>query len=308
MPARRKALTVQTLIKEIDAQLRKFQRDVPGLTLRQKVLRLVEVRHAVSNLGVTVARDHGLDTRNARERIRVYLVENVGEIVAGDELAVVSGISEYARRVRELRVEQGYRILTGASPDPDAGVDLSPDQYLLIAVEPDADGARRWHIANRVRKSGGGSKERVLAYLMENVGKVVTTEELAYVAKKAKEFARRVRELRTEEGYAIATKFTGRPDLRMGEYVLLRTDRVAEPHDRHIPESVQREVYSRDDNTCRICGWNQQMWSTEDPRILELHHLHEHRRRGENTAANLIVACNVCHDDVHAGRVQAPAN
>jgi hypothetical protein len=37
----------------------------------------------------------------------------VGIVLAGDELMVVAGISEYARRVRELRVERGWRILTG---------------------------------------------------------------------------------------------------------------------------------------------------------------------------------------------------
>ena len=142
----------------------------------------------------------------------------------------------------------------------------------------------------------------MLEYLLENVGIVVTTEELAYVAKNAKEFARRVRELRTEQGYAIATRFTGRPDLKSGQYILQSADRIAEPHDRNIPDDVQREVYSRDNNTCRICGWNMDRWSTQDPRILELHHIEEHQHGGGNVAGNLIVLCSKCHDEVHAGR------
>ncbi len=147
-----------------------------------------------------------------------------------------------------------------------------------------------------------GSKQRVLAYFRESVGHVVTTEELAYVAKGAKEFARRSRELRTEDGYAIATRFTGRPDLGMGEYILLSAERIAEPHDRHIPEPVQKHVYERDRNTCRLCNWNQALWTPDDPRFLELHHLEAHETGGENIERNLAVVCNKCHDDVHAGR------
>jgi len=303
MARRRRVLTVDALVRDIDRQLEQFHREIGGLTLRQKVLQLVSIRHAVSDLGVTVAVDHNLSRTSARERIRVYFFENAGTPIDGEELAVVSGILDYARRVRELRVEQGFRIFTGASADENSGVILKPDQYQLISVEPDLDAARRWAVANRIRRGPGGSQAKVLEFLRENVGRIVTTEDLAYVAKNAREFARRARELRTEEGYALATRFTGRPDLGMGEYILITLDRIAEPHDRHIPLEIQRAVYERDDNTCRICGWNLARWSQADPRILELHHVNPHARRGQNVAANLIVICSKCHDRVHAGQI-----
>ena len=41
----------------------------------------------------------------ARDRIREYLIENVGEILPGEELAEVAGVSEWARRLRELRAD-----------------------------------------------------------------------------------------------------------------------------------------------------------------------------------------------------------
>jgi hypothetical protein len=299
-------LTVAELILEIDRQLAGFQQEASGLTLRGKVLRLVAVRHAVNGLGVAVAVEHGLSAGPARERMRVYFLENVGTILDGDELAVISGISDYPRRIRELRVEQGYRILTGASPDPDCGVDLTPDQYLLATAQPDTDSARRWAIANRIRRSASGSKDQLLEFLRENVGRVVTTEDLAYVSDDARQFARRVRELRTEEGFPIATRFTGRPDLAMGEYVLLSLDRLFDAHDRHIPLEIQRAVYERDANTCRLCGWEMTKWTAADPRILELHHLKPHRERGDNTPENLIVICSRCHDGVHAGTIMIP--
>ena len=41
----------------------------------------------------------------AKKRIRLYLEERVGQVVYGEELAAVARISEWARRVRELREE-----------------------------------------------------------------------------------------------------------------------------------------------------------------------------------------------------------
>jgi hypothetical protein len=300
-------MTVAQLIRDLNAELAAFEQDYAGLDLRAKVQRLAEVLKNTRSLNVVVVRESGCDASQGRERIRLYLTRYVGVVLDALELEVVSGISEYGRRIRELRVQDGYRILSGASNDPDAGVVLRPDQYLLLCAEPDLEAARRWHIANRIRRETGvGGRERILRYLKENVGQVVTSEELAYVAN-VREFGRRTRELRTEEGYAVATFFTGRPDLRPGEYVLESADRIAPPHDRHVPEDVQRAVYARDQNTCCNCGWQHPMWTRYDPRFLELHHIEEHAHGGENVTENLLVLCNRCHDDAHAGRINAAA-
>lgn len=64
---------------------------------------------------VTAARREIVGTVNkkpgpgAKTRIRRYLEERVGQVVYGEELAAVAGISEWARRVRELR-EAGMAI------------------------------------------------------------------------------------------------------------------------------------------------------------------------------------------------------
>jgi len=296
--------TVEILIAEVEARLGRYRRSHEGLSWREKVLLLVEVTGSVKELAKNT--NPAAARVGARERIKLYLSDNVGTVITAAELEVVSGISEYGRRVRELRVEDGYKILTGNSNDPDSGAELRPKEYLLLDPEPDVTAARRWRIANRIRReTPGGSRAKILRYLMENVGQVVTTEELAYVAN-AREFGRRVRELRTEDGYAIATRFTGRPDLRMGEYVLEDQERVSEPHDRNIPLDVQKEVYERAGNACQLDGWNRDRWTRDDPRILELHHLTEHAAGGENVAENLVVLCSRCHDDVHAGRRELP--
>lgn len=308
MSRRPRAFPVDRLIAEIDQKLKQLALDLPTLSLREKVLKLVDANHSMADLGVSVAASDGITATAAMDRIAAYLVRHVGIVIDGEELAVVAGVSDYPRRTRQLRKERGYRILTGASCDEDSEVTLRPDQYLLTSAELDGDAARRWHVANRIRREDLSMMDKMLKYLQENLHKVVTTEELAYVAnlKGGSDFTRRIRQLRTEKGFAIATRVTGRPDLRVGEYVLLSKDRVAEEHDRHISADTQKEVYKRDNNTCRIDGWNQSRWTPEDPRILELHHLIAHADGGENNAKNLIVLCSRCHDLVHAGKLTIP--
>jgi len=50
----------------------------------------------------------------SKERIRQFLLANIGRIVTSIEIrdAAGSGVSEWARRVRELREDEGWPILT----------------------------------------------------------------------------------------------------------------------------------------------------------------------------------------------------
>ena len=141
-------------------------------------------------------------------------------------------------------------------------------------------------------------RDKILKFLRENVGRGVTGEELRYVAGDKTEWARRVRELRTEFGWPVATKSTGRPDLGIGVYVL-QADRQSPEHDRHIPDDVRREVLRRDGYRCRACTWSHNEWNPSDPRHLELHHVKHHARGGENIKENLTTLCTVCHDKLH---------
>ena len=120
------------------------------------------------------------------------------------------------------------------------------------------------------------------------------------------EWPRRVRELRTEEGWPIATKVSGRPDLNVGIYVL-EEDRQAEVHDRKIPDPVRISVLERDNYSCCNCGWNHKNKNEADKlrNLLELHHIEHHAKGGENLLENLITLCNICHDDVHRGNISS---
>ncbi len=130
------------------------------------------------------------------------------------------------------------------------------------------------------------------------LSQLLSGEELRYVANDKTEWARRVRELRTEFGWPITTKNTGRPDLAVGAYVL-ESLRQSPEHDRKIPDPVRAAVMRRDDYRCKKCTWSHKEWNPSDPRHLELHHIRQHAKGGQNTEENLITFCTICHDEVH---------
>ena len=285
-----------------------FEQHLLRSDLREQVQALIPVFRELRDLGMSLL---GAEAgSSARERILSYLRRYPSTVIAGEELMVVSGIQEYARRIRELRVEFGWPILSGKAlqdllPEERSAFQaqaIRVDDYVLIRAEQDREAALRWNIANEIRRSAGSVKSKVLRYFQANVGASVTAEELRYVAKDRSEWARRVRELRTEEGWNIATQMTERPDLPPGVYVLEDLGR-AEPHDRRIPDEVRIEVLQRDEYSCQFTGCD---FDARNPppgprRRLELHHVVMHAKRGTNKSENLVTLCNVHHDAVHGG-------
>jgi hypothetical protein len=294
--------------------LTNFAVELARSDLRSKVVALIPAFHKLRDLGSSLIPK--TEAPSARDRIIAYLKRYPMMVIDGDELMVVSGIGEWARRVRELHVQFGWWIYSGVTfkdmaedqPEDAAslkealGVDaakIKPDQYVLMRAEQDRQAAHRWNVLNEVRKKKASVKDTIIEYFRKNVGEQITGEELKYLAKDKKEWARRVRELRTEDGWPIATKNSGRVDLAVGVYVL-EEDRQSFEHDRHIPDPVRVAVLQRDGFKCVKCGWSRAMLSHDDPRkMLELHHVQHHKDKGENTVENLITLCNVDHDEVH---------
>jgi 5-methylcytosine-specific restriction endonuclease McrA len=271
------------------------------------VLALIPAFYLLRDLGSSLIPKQ--EASAARDRILAYFRKYPFVVIHGDELMVVSGIQEWPRRLRELRREYGWAIASGVtlremSHEDELRIEevnidvLKPEEYILLNSEQDRDAALRWRIANDIRKKNLGVRQKILEFLRENVGRVVTGEELRYVANDKMEWARRVRELRTEQGWPIATRNTGRPDLAIGVYVL-EQDRQSPPHDRSIPDPVRRAVLVRDSHRCTRCGWMHQQWNPSDPRHLEIHHIEHHAKGGDNTEENLTTLCTVCHDAIH---------
>jgi len=296
----------ETVRRRVEWLIRNFETELRSGELRPKVLALVPIFHGLRDLGKALIPAEYASA--ARDRILYYFRKYPLTIIDGDEFLVVSGIQEYARRVRELRVQFGWAIASGVTikemrEDADEEVPgelkaMRTSEYVLLKAEQDREAALRWNTASMIRKQGGSVRDKILSFLRANVGRGVTGEELRYVAGDKTEWARRVRELRTEFGWPVATKSTGRPDLGVGVYVL-QADRQSPEHDRHIPDDVRREVLRRDRYRCLECDWSHEEWNPSDPRHLELHHVKHHARGGENIKENLNTLCTVCHDKLH---------
>lgn len=70
--------------------------------------------------------------KGARARLREYFLSHVGEVLDSETLRDVAGnASEWGRRVRELRNEEGFNIQTHNDRS-----DLKPGQYILVDKKP----------------------------------------------------------------------------------------------------------------------------------------------------------------------------
>ena len=69
----------------------------------------------------------------SKERIRQFFLANIGKVVTSIQIrdAIGPGVSEWARRVRELREDERWPILTHNDR-----ADLSPGQYILTKTPP----------------------------------------------------------------------------------------------------------------------------------------------------------------------------
>ncbi len=258
--------------------------------LRNRILKLVEVQRDLRELSLHHSQKL-LSPKSASERILEYLRMFVATEIEGEEVDVVSGISEYGRRVREWEDEFGWPIRTRGT------------SYILEKDEPDEGKAALWQKLNEIRRSEKSARDRMLDLFLAFPGQVITTSQLRYVTDNKD--MRRVRELRTQLGYRIMTKYTGRPELKPGEYILVDPEPVEE-HDRKIPDKVLAAVLTRDGHRCRKagCGWHPKDRVPGDPRqYIEVHHKTWHVERGKNEAENLVTLCNVHHREVHRSKI-----
>lgn len=232
-----------------------------------------------------------LGIASGREAILLYLRGHVGEPVPADALAGVSGIAEWPRRVRELRVEYGWPIESGVTRD-----DLDYHHYRLTADEPDEDLADRWRVAKSARnlkKPGGkdaAGRARLLHYLQMISPRPADKEQLAYVAR-IHEWPRRLRELE-EEGWQIVSNVDD-PTLPPGSYKLPSMDKRP-PRVREAIK-LRYKILDRDNRACQDCGRRPAQGAS-----LQIHHVLPVHRGGRSEDGNLITLCIQCHGGRHA--------
>lgn len=145
-----------------------------------------------------------------------------------------------------------------------------------------------------MRKSGARSKLR--KYFLEHLGQTLESDTLRSAAGTS-EWARRVRELRNEEGYQILTH-NDRSDLKPGQYVL----ETPTPHPafaREISKEVRAYVLDRNGFTCQMCGAAAGETHPHDlGRKTRLHigHIIDKSIGGTDDPSNLRALCSVCNE------------
>lgn len=144
---------------------------------------------------------------------------------------------------------------------------------------------------------GSGSRRSVLRFLLNNIGRVVTSNEIRRASGSASEWARRLRELRDEFGYQILSH-KDRKDLKPGQYLLeTGTRRPVLP--RSISKETRAFVLERNGYTCQMCGLAA---GDEDPfhpgqKIrLTMGHIIDRSKGGRDTPDNLRATCTNCNE------------
>lgn len=146
-------------------------------------------------------------------------------------------------------------------------------------------------------KMRNGARAKLRAYFLANVGKVLGWEELREVAGGITEWARRVRELRTEEGYQILSN-NDRSDLKPGQY-LLEDPKPVPAFERAISKETRALVLDRNGFTCQMCGAVAGEPHPYDPgRKTRLHigHVVDKSMHGSDDFSNLRAICSVCNE------------
>lgn len=220
-----------------------------------------------------------------QERILTYFRDRIGQVVGKHELRGVAAIYEWARRIRELRIDQGWPI-SSYSNRPD----LRPGQYILEAGEPNDELLHDWTLARRTRELRISPKNRGLEYLKALCPRAATKDQLAYVMQ-IQSYAEHLRDLE-EEGWHVQSNVDD-PTLPSGSFRLVSLD-LRPPRVRQLVK-LRYQILDRDEYACRDC----ERTPTRDSIPLEVHRVRPAVQRGDNEPRNLITLCSECHAERH---------
>ncbi|MDZ4718134.1 MAG: HNH endonuclease [Roseiflexaceae bacterium] len=147
------------------------------------------------------------------------------------------------------------------------------------------------------KRKGKGARSKLREYILSHVGKVMNSEELRLAADNTSEWARRIRELRTEEGFQILTH-NDRSELKPGQYLLLNPIPIP-AFERDISKETRAYVLDRNGFTCQMCGAVAGEQHPYDPtRKTRLHigHIIDKSMGGTDEPTNLRAICSVCNE------------
>jgi len=153
----------------------------------------------------------------------------------------------------------------------------------------------------------GGARGKLRAHFLANIGRVMDSEELRTIADNQSEWARRVRELRTEEGYLILTH-NDRSELKPGHY-LLETPKPQPAFERAISKETRAFVLDRNGFTCQMCGavaGEPHPYDSTRKTRLHLGHVIDKSMGGTDDPSNLRAICSVCNEGASNATLTRP--
>ncbi|MEZ0260784.1 MAG: HNH endonuclease [Alphaproteobacteria bacterium] len=142
-----------------------------------------------------------------------------------------------------------------------------------------------------------GARDKLRKYFLKNTGKVLDAKELQAAAGGISEWARRVRELRNEEGYQILTH-NDRSELKPGQY-LLESAKPKPAFARGISKETRAYVLDRNGFTCQMCGavaGEPHPYDTTRKTRLHIGHIIDKTQGGTDDRDNLRALCSVCNE------------
>lgn len=141
-----------------------------------------------------------------------------------------------------------------------------------------------------------GSRTKLREFFIVNVGKVLNSKTLSNVAGTS-EWARRVRELRNEEGMNIVTH-NDRSSLKPGEYLLIDLKPLPS-FERGISKETRAFVLDRNGFTCQMCGvaaGEPHPYDAGRKTRLHIGHIIDKTMGGDDEPGNLRAICSVCNE------------
>ncbi len=144
-----------------------------------------------------------------------------------------------------------------------------------------------------------GSKERIRHFLLANIGNIVTSVQIKdAIGADVSEWARRLRELRDEEGWPILSH-NDSAELRPGQYLLKEAPRALSDvaFARGMSAKLRAEVLDRNGFTCQMCGLTPGDIDPTTGRKVRLHlgHIKDKSLGGKDELSNLRALCSTCN-------------
>lgn len=142
-----------------------------------------------------------------------------------------------------------------------------------------------------------GARKKLREFLLKHVGKVLDSDNLRKASGNASEWARRVRELRNEEGMNIVTH-NDRSELKPGQYMLLDIKPLPS-FARTMSKETRAYVLDRNGFTCQMCGavaGEPHPYDATRKTRLHIGHIIDKSKGGTDEPSNLRAICSVCNE------------